>query len=74
MVVKNFIINFELDNHVERDWVNDMNKCTRQEVVLLCAPKKISFPFVSLKKSFSIMCHCLRFSFPCVLLQSKNIL
>jgi hypothetical protein len=74
MVVKNFIINFELDNHVERDWVNDMNKCTRQEVVLLCAPKKNIISFCVTEKSFSIMCHCMRFSFPCVLLQSKNIL
>jgi hypothetical protein len=41
MVVKNSIINFELDNHVERDWVNDISKCTTQEVVLLLFLKKI---------------------------------
>jgi hypothetical protein len=52
MVVKNFIINFELDNHVERDWVNDMNKCTRQEVVLLCAPKKNIISFCVTEKKF----------------------
>jgi hypothetical protein len=40
MVVKNSIINFELDNHVERDWVNDISKCTTQEVVLLLFLKK----------------------------------